>query len=58
MDINLIKEYSRQNKTAKIYVDDDNIFHVVTINDMGTTFRSSFDNLPEAEQYANIWIFS
>ncbi len=58
MDITFIKEFSRNKKVAKIYVDLNGIFHVITTNDMGTTFRASFDDLIEAEQYANIWIFS
>lgn len=56
MDVTLLREFDKNSKYAKIYVDLTNTFYVVAVNDMGTGFRIVFNTLDESINYAEKWV--
>lgn len=56
MDVTLIREFDKNSKYAKIYVDGTNTFYVVAVNDMGTGFRIVFNTLDDSINYAEKWV--
>jgi hypothetical protein len=53
-----ISEYSSDEltKTAKVYYRDERDFTVIVKSDTGTYYNVSFNNIQDAEDYAEDWV--
>lgn len=54
----LLSEYMSDNekRTAKVFYESKELYTVITKDDMGNHYRTSFLNMQKAEDYAEDWV--